>query len=162
MATLDRAWCVLCALTARKPAHGHGHGHGKKTEKNELWRELRHKSGCFCFGWALYASWAFYMNLRTLHVSKLAKCPLICLADLAGGLAHYTNNQQEIPTINKHKYKYKPKQEMRAMATWQLSKRQQQASPVAGSRGCEMRDARCGESESKGRRKENPANWRVG
>ena len=26
------------------------------------------------------------MNLRTLCVSKLAKCPLICLADLAGDL----------------------------------------------------------------------------
>ena len=36
------------------------------------------------FGWAVYAPWACYMNLRTLYVSKLAKCPLICLADLAG------------------------------------------------------------------------------
>jgi hypothetical protein len=26
------------------------------------------------------------MNLRTLYVSKLAKCPLICLADLADDL----------------------------------------------------------------------------
>ena len=26
------------------------------------------------------------MNLRTLYVSKLAKCPLTCLADLAGDL----------------------------------------------------------------------------
>jgi hypothetical protein len=26
------------------------------------------------------------MNLRALYVSKLAKCPLICLADLAGDL----------------------------------------------------------------------------
>jgi hypothetical protein len=33
MVTLDRAWCVLCALTARKPAHGHGHGPGQKAEK---------------------------------------------------------------------------------------------------------------------------------
>ena len=31
--TVHGAWCVLCALTARKPAHGHGHGHGKKAEK---------------------------------------------------------------------------------------------------------------------------------
>ena len=29
---------------------------------------------------------ACYTNLRTLYVSKLAKCPLICLADLAGDL----------------------------------------------------------------------------
>ena len=28
MATPALAWCVLCALTAHKPAHGHGHGHG--------------------------------------------------------------------------------------------------------------------------------------
>ena len=33
MVTLDRAWCVSYALTARKPAHGHGHGHGQKAEK---------------------------------------------------------------------------------------------------------------------------------
>ena len=86
MVTLDRAWCVLCALTARKPAHGHGHGHGhgQKAEKNELWRKLRHKSDCCCVGWAVYAPWACYMNLRTLYLSKLAKCPLTCLADLAG------------------------------------------------------------------------------
>ena len=31
------------------------------------------------------------MNLRTLYVSKLAKCPLICLADLAGDLDSYEN-----------------------------------------------------------------------
>ena len=53
-------------------------------QKNEFWRELRHKSGCCCFGWAVYAPWACYMNLRTLYVSKLAKCPLICLGDLVG------------------------------------------------------------------------------
>ena len=39
-----------------------------------VWRELRHKSGCCCFGWAVFASWACYMNLRTLYVSELAKC----------------------------------------------------------------------------------------
>ena len=33
MVTLDRAWCILWTLTARKPAHGHGHGHGQKAEK---------------------------------------------------------------------------------------------------------------------------------
>ena len=27
MLSLDRAWRVLCALTAHKPAHGHGHCH---------------------------------------------------------------------------------------------------------------------------------------
>ena len=58
----------------------------KKQEKNEFWRKQRHKGDCCCFGWAVYAPWACYMNLRTLYVSKLAKCPLICLADLAGDL----------------------------------------------------------------------------
>ena len=57
-----------------------------KKQKNEVWRKLRHKSGCCCFGWAVYAPWACYMNLRALYVSKLAKCPLTCLADLAGDL----------------------------------------------------------------------------
>ena len=79
-----RFMLLLCALTARKPAHGHGHGHGQKAEKNEFWRKQRHKGDCYCFGWAVYAPWACYMHLRTLYVSKLAKCPLICLADLAG------------------------------------------------------------------------------
>ena len=95
MVTLDRAWCVLCALTARKPAHGHGHGHGQKAEKNEFWRKLRHKSDCCCFGWAVYAPWACYMNLRTLYVSKLAKCPLTCLADLAGDRWGTPNNSKK-------------------------------------------------------------------
>jgi hypothetical protein len=62
----------LKELTARERAHGHGHGHDKKAEKNELWRKLRHKSDCYCFGWAVYAPWACYMNLRALYVSKLA------------------------------------------------------------------------------------------
>jgi hypothetical protein len=30
-------------------------------QKNEFWRELRHKGGCCSFGWAMYAPWAFYM-----------------------------------------------------------------------------------------------------
>ena len=83
MVTLDRAWCVLCALTARKPAHGHGHGHGQKAGKNEFWRKLRHKSDCCCFGWAVYAPWACYMNLRALYNPKPPKCALTCLGDLA-------------------------------------------------------------------------------
>ena len=104
MATLDRAWCVLCALTARKPAHGHGHG--QKAEKDEFWRKLRHKSDCCCFGWAVYAPWACYMNLRALFVFvfKLAKCPLTCLADLAGdllGKATTTTNGNENENGNK-------------------------------------------------------------
>ena len=84
MATLALAWCALCALTARKLAHGHVHSHGRKAGKNEFWRELRHKSGCCCFGWAVYAPCACYMNLRALCVSKLAKCLLICPGGLMG------------------------------------------------------------------------------
>ena len=90
MVTLDRAWCVLCALKARKPAHGHGHGHGQKAGENEFWRKLRHKRDCCCFEWAVYAPWACYMNLRALYVPKLAKCPLTCPADLAGDLSNVT------------------------------------------------------------------------
>jgi hypothetical protein len=33
--------------------------------------------------------WACYMGLWILCFSKLAKCPLICLADLAGDHLHY-------------------------------------------------------------------------
>jgi hypothetical protein len=79
---LDGAFYVL---TAHKPAHGHGHDHdhGGKVEKNNFWRKLRHKGGC-CFGWAVYAPWACYMAQWTLCVSKVAKCPLVCLDDLAG------------------------------------------------------------------------------
>ena len=83
MVTLDRAWCILCALTARKPAHGHGHGHDQKAGENEFWRKLRHKSDCCCFGWAVYAPWACYMNLRALYNPKRPKSALTCQADLA-------------------------------------------------------------------------------
>ena len=83
MATLALAWCVLCALTARKPAHGHGHGHGQKAEKNEFWRKLRHKGGCCCFGWAVYAPWVCYMDIWALCNPKPPKCALTCQADLA-------------------------------------------------------------------------------
>jgi hypothetical protein len=71
-------------------------------EQKKKIRELRsrRKSGCCCLGlgWAVYAPWACYMILLagTLSAlssyslininSKLAKCPLICLADLAGDL----------------------------------------------------------------------------
>jgi hypothetical protein len=86
MATLALEWCVLCALTAGKPAPGHGHGHGRKAEKIILARTkaqaqerlLLFWMGCVC------APWACYMNLRALCVSKLAKCPLICPGDLVG------------------------------------------------------------------------------
>ena len=84
---------------------------GKRKQKNKFWRELRHKGGCCCFGWSVYVPWAFIwayghcttpncqyghlltslisrviLILRALYVSKLPKCPLICLADLAGGI----------------------------------------------------------------------------
>ena len=60
MVTLDRAWCILCALTARKPAHGHGHGHGQKAEKMNLAqtkaqeRLLLFWVGCVCPMGVLY------------------------------------------------------------------------------------------------------------
>jgi hypothetical protein len=86
MATLALAWCALCALTARKLAHGHGHGRkARKMVFLSFWRELRHKGGWCGFGWAVYTQWACYMNLRALYVSKLAKCPLICTGNLVGG-----------------------------------------------------------------------------
>jgi hypothetical protein len=52
METLALAWCVLCALTAHKPAHGHGHGHGGKAEKDEVWisREIT-QAGKRAFWW---------------------------------------------------------------------------------------------------------------
>jgi hypothetical protein len=56
----------------------------EKQKNKEFWRELRHKGGCCYFGWALYATWACYMTLWELCVSKLPKCPLICMVDLAG------------------------------------------------------------------------------
>ena len=84
METLALAWCVLCALAAHKPAHGHGYGHGRKTERNEFWRELRHKGDCCCFRWAMYAPWAFYMGIWALYNPKLPIWPLIGLPDLAG------------------------------------------------------------------------------
>jgi hypothetical protein len=49
----------------------------KKQGKNEFWRKLRHKSGCCCFGWAVYVPWAFYMGIWALYNPKLPKWPLI-------------------------------------------------------------------------------------
>ena len=40
MATLVLAWCVLCALPVRKPAHDHG----EKVENDEFWRELSYNT----------------------------------------------------------------------------------------------------------------------
>jgi hypothetical protein len=84
MVTLVLAWCVLCALTAHKSAHGHGHGHSGKVENDEFWRELSYKGGCCCFGWAIYALWACYMDIRALYNPKPPKWPLIGLPGLAG------------------------------------------------------------------------------
>ena len=72
MVTLDRAWCVLCALTARKPAHGHGHGHGQKRKK-EFWRKLRHNGGCCCFGWAVYAPWSLNQQNVPLPAREISR-----------------------------------------------------------------------------------------
>jgi hypothetical protein len=87
MATLALAWRVLCALTAYKPAHSHGHGHGGKVEKNDFLRELRHKGGCCCFEWAVYAPWACYAAICALplvspqpHFAKMRA--YLCLGDL--------------------------------------------------------------------------------
>jgi hypothetical protein len=99
--TLALAWRVLFVLTTHKPAHGHGHGHGGKVEQNESWRELRHKGGCYCFGWAgaVYATLCsmglLYEHMATIFM-QLARpikiktikmrayhLPLTCLGDLA-------------------------------------------------------------------------------
>jgi hypothetical protein len=53
-------------------------------QKNEFWRELRHKGGCCCFGWSVYAPWAFYMGIWALYNPKLPIWPLIGLPDPAG------------------------------------------------------------------------------
>jgi hypothetical protein len=55
-------------------------------QENNFWRELRHKGGCCCFGWAMYAPWAFYMGIWALYNPKLPIWPLIGLTvtDLAG------------------------------------------------------------------------------
>ena len=54
-----------------------------KKQKNEFWLKLRHKSDCCCFGWAVYAPWACYMEIRALYTTKPPKCALTCLGDLA-------------------------------------------------------------------------------
>ena len=50
-----------------------------------FWRELKHKGGWCCFGWSVYASWAFYVGIWALYNPKLPIWPLIGLPDLAGG-----------------------------------------------------------------------------
>ena len=72
----------LCALAAHKPAHM-AMAMARKQE-NGFWRELRHESGWCCFGWAVYAPWAFYMGIWELYNPKLPIWPLIGLPDLAG------------------------------------------------------------------------------
>jgi hypothetical protein len=72
---LHGAFYVLCALAAHKPAHGHVHG--RKAGEKECWRELKHKGGCCCFGWSVYAPWAFYMGIWALYNPKLPIWPLI-------------------------------------------------------------------------------------
>ena len=52
-------------------------------QKNAFWRELRHKGGYCCFGSAVYAPWACYMDVRTLYTTKSPKCALTYQVDLA-------------------------------------------------------------------------------
>jgi hypothetical protein len=58
-----------------------------KKQKNEFWLKLRHKSDCCCFGWAVDAPWAWYMEIRALYTTKPPKCALTCLGDLAADQA---------------------------------------------------------------------------
>jgi hypothetical protein len=53
-----------------------------KKQKNNFWRKLRHKSDCCCFGWAVYAPWACYMDIRALYTTKPPKCALTCMGNL--------------------------------------------------------------------------------
>jgi hypothetical protein len=62
-------------------------------QKNEFWRELRHKGGCCCFGWSVYAPWAFYMSIRALYNPKPPIWPLIGLPDLAAGPLTFVSGQ---------------------------------------------------------------------
>ena len=45
--------------------------------------ELRHKGDSYCFGWAVYAPWVCYVNIRALCNFRPPKCALTCLGDLA-------------------------------------------------------------------------------
>jgi hypothetical protein len=81
MSSLDRAWCVLCALPVHKFAHGHDYG--GKVEKI-IRRELRYNGGCCCFRWDVYAPWMCYLALWALYTPKLPLWPLITLPDLVG------------------------------------------------------------------------------
>ena len=53
---------------------------GKQGET--FWSEIRHKGGCYCFGLAVYAPWACYMDIRALYTTKPAKFALSCHGDL--------------------------------------------------------------------------------
>ena len=83
---------IAYCLTAHKhkPARGYGHGHGHMAmagkQKNEYWHEPRHKGGCCCFEWAVYAPWACYMPLRALYNPKPPTWPLVGFPDLAGDI----------------------------------------------------------------------------
>jgi hypothetical protein len=57
-------------------------------QKKVFWRELRHKGGCCCFGWFVYAPWAFYMGIWALYNPKLPLWLLIGLPDLEGDHTH--------------------------------------------------------------------------
>ena len=50
-------------------------------QEKEFWRELRHKCGCCCFGWSVYASWAFYMGIYGHYTTPNCQygCLLACL-----------------------------------------------------------------------------------
>jgi hypothetical protein len=78
-------------------------------QENEFWRELRHKGGCCCFGWAMYTPCAFYMGIWALYNPKLPIWPLIGLPDLdlAGDLgaqkeAHPAQNHFSSKHLCKH------------------------------------------------------------
>ena len=75
----------------------------KKQGENNFWRKLRHKGGCCCFGWAVYAPWVCYMDIWALYNPNTPKCALTCQADLVADPQIKTKGGQHL--LSRPKYK---------------------------------------------------------
>jgi hypothetical protein len=131
MATLALGSCMarfMCPNRAFKTTNDHGDGHGRKVKKKKL-RELRHKGGCYCLGWAVDASWVCYMGIWTLYNPTPPTCALTCMwGDLAAD-PDPRNSQQLHPVkiqdtrarllFSRHKHKHKHKHNQMADGSYQ-------------------------------------------